>query len=55
PREVDYLCAEDWATQPQDVLWRRTKLGLFTTPEEQANVQRYLSTVEQNRSKIEAA
>ena len=54
-REVDYLCAEEWATQPQDVLWRRTKLGLFTTPEEQDNVQRYLSKVEQNRAKIEAA
>ena len=54
-REVDYLCAEEWVTQPQDVLWRRTKLGLFTTPEEQDNVQRYLSKVEQNRAKIEAA
>jgi glycerol-3-phosphate dehydrogenase len=54
-REVDYLCAEEWATQPEDVLWRRTKLGLFTTPEEQANVRRYLSKVEHNRSKIQAA
>jgi glycerol-3-phosphate dehydrogenase len=54
-REVDYLCAEEWVTQPQDVLWRRTKLGLFTTPQEQDNLQRYLSQVEQNRSKIQAA
>ena len=30
-------------TQPQDVLWRRTKLGLFTTEQEQENLQRYLS------------
>eukprot|EP01030_Chromulinospumella_sphaerica_P009183 gene9183-8994_t len=54
-REVDYLCAEEWATQAYDILWRRTKLGLFTTPEEQENLQRYLVKVEQNRSKIEAA
>jgi glycerol-3-phosphate dehydrogenase len=54
-REVDYLCAEEWATQPQDILWRRTKLGLFTTPQEQDNLQRYLCKVEQSRSKIEAA
>jgi glycerol-3-phosphate dehydrogenase len=46
---------EEWATQPQDILWRRTKLGLFTTPQEQDNLQRYLCKVEQNRSKIEAA
>ena len=54
-REVDYLCAEEWATQAYDILWRRTKLGLFTTSEEQENLQRYLVKVEQNRSKIEAA
>ena len=54
-REVDYLCTEEWATQAEDVLWRRTKLGLSTTPEEQANVQRYLSKVELSRSKIQAA
>ncbi|MFC6335761.1 glycerol-3-phosphate dehydrogenase [Pseudomonas sp. CCM 7891] len=54
-REVDYLCAEEWALHSQDILWRRSKLGLFTTPEEQANVQRYLTQLEQARSKIEAA
>jgi glycerol-3-phosphate dehydrogenase len=41
--------------QPQDILWRRTKLGLFTTAQEQDNLQRYLCKVEQSRSKIEAA
>ncbi|WP_339545524.1 glycerol-3-phosphate dehydrogenase [Pseudomonas sp. RA_35y_Pfl2_P32] len=54
-REVDYLCQEEWATTAHDILWRRTKLGLFTTADEQANVQRYLHTLEVNRSKIEAA
>jgi glycerol-3-phosphate dehydrogenase len=54
-REVDYLCSEEWATTAHDILWRRSKLGLFTTPAEQEKLKEYLSKVEQNRSKIEAA
>ena len=27
-REIDYLCAEEWARTADDVLWRRTKCGL---------------------------
>lgn len=27
-REVDYLCDQEWARTADDVLWRRTKLGL---------------------------
>jgi glycerol-3-phosphate dehydrogenase len=54
-REVDYLCSEEWATTAHDILWRRSKLGLFTTPEEQQKLADYMSKVEQNRSKIEAA
>jgi glycerol-3-phosphate dehydrogenase len=26
--ELDYLCREEWATKAEDVLWRRSKLGL---------------------------
>ncbi|TVT85323.1 glycerol-3-phosphate dehydrogenase [Pseudomonas sp. H3(2019)] len=54
-REVDYLCHEEWATSAHDILWRRSKLGLFTTQAEQGNVQLYLNKLEQNRRKIEAA
>ena len=54
-REVDYLCSEEWATTAHDILWRRSKLGLFTTPEEQEKLKDYLNKVEHNRSKIEAA
>lgn len=33
-REVNYLIHEEWATSCEDILWRRTKLGLcFTAPE----------------------
>ncbi|WP_223548125.1 glycerol-3-phosphate dehydrogenase [Pseudomonas sp. A-B-19] len=54
-REVDYLCSEEWATSAHDILWRRSKLGLFTTAAEQEKLKDYLNKVEQNRSKIEAA
>ncbi|MBX8514310.1 glycerol-3-phosphate dehydrogenase [Pseudomonas cichorii] len=54
-REVDYLCAQEWATNADDILWRRSKLGLFTTPEEQAGVQGYLEKVVRNKATIEAA
>lgn len=27
-REAEYLCREEWARTPEDILWRRTKLGL---------------------------
>nr|BFE94767.1 hypothetical protein GCM10020185_53030 [Pseudomonas brassicacearum subsp. brassicacearum] len=54
-REVDYLCSDEWAVDAQDILWRRSKLGLFTTPLEQEKLQQYLDKVEHNRRKIEAA
>jgi glycerol-3-phosphate dehydrogenase len=54
-REVDYLCREEWAVSAHDILWRRSKLGLFTTPAEQEKLQQYLDKAQQNRSKIEAA
>jgi glycerol-3-phosphate dehydrogenase len=41
-REVDYLCQQEWVMQAADILWRRTKLGLFMTPSQQARLTRYL-------------
>jgi glycerol-3-phosphate dehydrogenase len=32
--ELDYLRKEEWARTPDDVLWRRTKLGLAASPAE---------------------
>jgi glycerol-3-phosphate dehydrogenase len=34
--ELDYLRKEEWARTPDDVLWRRTKLGLAASPAEVA-------------------
>jgi len=43
-REVDYLMVEEWAQTAEDILWRRTKLGLFMQPAEVALLQRYLDS-----------
>ncbi|WP_068829866.1 glycerol-3-phosphate dehydrogenase [Pseudomonas sp. BMS12] len=41
-REVDYLRREEWAMEAEDILWRRTKLGLFMTTSQQARLRSYL-------------
>ena len=41
--EVDYLADHEWARTAEDVLWRRTKLGLHFSVEETARLARYLA------------
>jgi len=40
--EVDYLKREEWARTADDMLWRRTKLGLHMTAGEKAALAEYL-------------
>ncbi|MFA6219684.1 MAG: glycerol-3-phosphate dehydrogenase [Erythrobacter sp.] len=40
-REVDHLIAREWARTAQDILWRRTKLGLRLSPHEAAVLAGY--------------
>lgn len=40
--EVDYLVNYEWAQTAEDILWRRTKLGLFLTTEETAVLQDFI-------------
>jgi glycerol-3-phosphate dehydrogenase len=40
--EIDYLVAQEWATEADDVLWRRTKCGLHLCAEERDVVAAYL-------------
>ncbi len=42
--ELDYLRGEEWARTPEDVLWRRTKLGLLAGPAEMASLRAALGT-----------
>ncbi|MGV3491014.1 MAG: glycerol-3-phosphate dehydrogenase [Devosia sp.] len=41
--EVDYLMDREWARTTDDVLWRRSKLGLRFTPEETAKLAEYMA------------
>ncbi|UYN99447.1 MAG: glycerol-3-phosphate dehydrogenase [Devosia sp.] len=45
--EVDYLVAEEWARTAQDILWRRTKLGLRVGAEDVARLEAYLDSRKQ--------
>jgi glycerol-3-phosphate dehydrogenase len=42
-REVDYLVAEEWALTADDILWRRSKLGLHVPPGTRERVERHLA------------
>lgn len=40
--EIRYLQTQEWAQTAEDMLWRRTKLGMFLTGEEQAHLAEWL-------------
>ncbi len=42
--EVDYLRAEEWAVSAEDILWRRTKLGLRLDAAQQQALGDYLAS-----------
>ncbi len=44
-REVDYLMRHEWAASAEDILWRRTKLGLRLTADEAAALDEFVKTV----------
>jgi glycerol-3-phosphate dehydrogenase len=49
-REVDWLAANEWALTADDILWRRSKLGLHLSQEEQDALRRHLAPrVERDR------
>lgn len=41
--EVDYLVGQEWARTAEDVLWRRTKLGLAFTAAQTSALEQYLA------------
>jgi glycerol-3-phosphate dehydrogenase len=42
-REVDYLVANEWARTTDDIIWRRSKLGLHMKPEDIARLSEHLA------------
>jgi glycerol-3-phosphate dehydrogenase len=49
-REVDWLRREEWAVTAEDILWRRTKLGLHVPKEAAARLAAYLGHAETARA-----
>jgi glycerol-3-phosphate dehydrogenase len=43
--ELVWLIEREWASTAEDVLWRRTKLGLVMTPSEAQEIAAYLASV----------
>lgn len=41
--EVDHLVTREWARTAEDILWRRTKLGLHFMPEQSARLTSYIA------------
>ncbi|QLC21836.1 glycerol-3-phosphate dehydrogenase [Parasphingopyxis sp. CP4] len=41
-REIRYLIDREWAQTAEDILWRRSKLGLLMSEEEQARLTTYM-------------
>ena len=42
--EVDYVWEHEWARTAEDILWRRTTLGLVFTPEQESELTQYLKS-----------
>jgi glycerol-3-phosphate dehydrogenase len=42
--EVRYLMAKEWARFPDDILWRRTKLGLSIAPEDRERLAAFMAS-----------
>lgn len=42
--EVHWLCEHEFAVTAEDILWRRTKLGLHLTPEQAKRLEGWLAT-----------
>ena len=46
-REVEYLLRHEWARTPEDILWRRTKLGLRAS---QDDIEKLASFIDESAS-----
>ena len=48
--EINYLVAHEWARNVDDILWRRSKLGLSMSATEKLNVAVYLHTLQSDEA-----
>ena len=52
--EVRYLMENEWAREPDDVLWRRSKLGLRLSPENRAALAGFMAEFASRRAAAQA-
>jgi glycerol-3-phosphate dehydrogenase len=50
--EVAFLMEKEWARTADDILWRRSKLGLRFAPDEVAALTRYMEDVLKQRDTV---
>jgi glycerol-3-phosphate dehydrogenase len=48
--EVRYLMANEWAQEADDILWRRSKLGLRFSPSEREALVRFMADAGKNKA-----
>jgi glycerol-3-phosphate dehydrogenase len=46
--EVRYLVENEWAQTADDVLWRRSKIGLLASSEQVAALERLMTSMKSN-------
>jgi glycerol-3-phosphate dehydrogenase len=50
-REVDFLCETEWAVTPDDILFRRTRVGLHSDAETKAKLAEYLGSAPSEKTR----
>lgn len=50
--EVDYLVENEWAVHSDDILWRRTKLGIISSDEQAQALEAYLQPQKAQQSSV---
>ena len=49
-REINYLIAEEFVREPDDILWRRSKLGLHLSADEQKALREHMKPAVKEKS-----
>ena len=49
-REINYLMAQEWVREADDILWRRSKLGLHLSAEEQQALREHMKPAVKQKS-----
>jgi glycerol-3-phosphate dehydrogenase len=54
-KEVNYLIDNEWAMTADDILWRRTKMGLRLTPVQKSDLSQHVISLLNEEKKAQVA